>query len=348
MEEKRKFWLNGIKYTGIAFGVYAAIRWLLPYVIPFLIALLLAKWVYPLVRRIRRGRKLAGSLILIIVFLAAAGAVILGVYALGVPCQRLLDNREVLFCQCTEFWKNCCCRVEEVLGISLDGVGVFWRDRLGGLEEKLGQCVLDGLMGWSAKSIQLILSWCGILIVVVVASFYILHDYDGIRRRAEDSAWGSFLVRLGKKVLGTLGIYLRTQLIIISVVSAICVAALWLCKNPYAIVIGIAIGVCDALPFLGTGTIFVPWAIIDLFLGRYGLAAVYALVYALCTFVREILEPRLMGQRLDVHPVAIMMSIYIGLCVYGITGVLLGPVSLILIKEIGQHDYLEINRQKTL
>lgn len=336
MEEKKQFWLTGIKYAGITLGVYAVLRFLLPYVIPFLIALLLAKWIHPLVWKLKRGRKLAGSISLIAVFLAAAGTVILGVYALSFPCQKLFDNRDRLIAQCTDFWYGCCCQVEKTLGISLDGINVFWKERFAGVGEALQQTILSGIMGWSTKSIRLMLSWCGILIVVVVGSFYILHDYDGIRERAAGSAWGSFLVKLGRKVLGTLGTYLRTQCIIIAVVSVICVAALWLCKNPYAVVIGIVIGICDALPFLGTGTIFVPWAIIDLLRGKLGLACIYALTYAVCTFIRELLEPRLMGQKLDVHPVAMMMSIYIGLCVYGITGVLLGPVSFILIREIGR------------
>lgn len=337
MEEKKQFWLTGIKYAGITLGVYAALRWILPYVIPFLIALLLAKWIHPLVRKMKKGRKLAGSVFLIIVFLAAAGAVILGVYALSFPCQKLFDNRENLAAQCMDFWYECCCRVEESLGISLDGISGFWKERFSGVWEALGQTILSGLMGWSTKSIRLFLSWCGILIVIVVASFYMLHDYDGIRERARNSSWGSFLTDLGRKVLDTLGTYLRTQCIIIAVVSAICVLALWMCKNPYAVVIGIAIGVCDALPFLGTGTIFVPWAVIDLLRGKFGLACIYAAVYAVCTFVREVLEPRLMGNKLDVHPIAMMMSIYIGLCAYGISGVLLGPISLILIREIGRY-----------
>lgn len=336
MEERKQFWLTGMKYTGIALGVYAVIRWLLPYVIPFLTALLLAKWLYPAVRRIYRGRRLAGSLLLILVFSGFACALVLGVYGLSVPVQRLIDNREELTRQCMEFWRQCCDRIEEVFHVRLDGILLFWEERLGGLKEKLEQKALTALMGWSAKSLRYILSWCGAAIVVVAASFYMLHDYEEIRGRAARSPWGSFLVQLGRKILGTLGIYLRTQLVIISAVSAVCVGALWLCKNPYAIVIGILIGVCDALPFLGTGTVFVPWALIDLLMGKYWLACVYAGLYAVCTFVRELLEPRLMGKKLDMHPVAVMMSIYIGLCVYGIPGVLLGPVSFILMKEIGE------------
>ena len=328
---------------GISFGVYAAIRWLLSYVIPFLLALLLAKWLFPLIQRRKRGQKLLGSILLAACFVIAGAAVALGVYALSIPCQKLIDNREAIICQCLDFWNDCCCRVEEIFGVHLDGVILFWQKRFGGLGEQIEQNVLSGLMGWSAKSIQRILSGCGVAIVVVVASFYILHDYKGIRERAKHSQWGSFLVHLGREVLGTLGVYLRTQVIIIAVVSAICVTALWVCRNPYAVVVGILIGICDAFPFFGTGTIFVPWAVIDLLRGKYGLACIYALIYALCTFVREVLEPRLMGNKLQVHPVAIMMSIYIGLYVYGISGVLLGSISYILIREIGQNKYFNIN-----
>lgn len=344
MEEKKRFWFNGIKYVGITLGVYAAIRWLLPYVLPFLIALLLAKWIFPAVSKCKKGRKLLGSMLLILCFLGVAAAAVLGIYALSFPCQRLINHWQSITGNCMRLWEECCCKVEDTLGIRLDGVVSFWQQRLGGLEEQVEQNVLHSLMGWSAKSIQSILSGCGVAIVTVVASFYILHDYESIRERAYRSDWGSFLVSLGRGVLGTLGIYLRTQLIIIAAVSAICVVALWICKNPYALVIGILIGICDALPFFGTGTIFVPWAVIDLIRGKYGLACVYGLLYALCTFVREILEPRLMGEKLNVHPVAIMISIYVGLCVYGITGVLLGPVSLILIKKIGQYKTFGINR----
>jgi sporulation integral membrane protein YtvI len=337
MEEKKQFWMTGIKYAGITLGVYAALRWILPFVIPFLIALLLAKWLYPLTGRLRRGKKLTGSVLLILVFVLVSAGIILGVYALSIPCQKLLDNRETLIAQCQEFWSGCCCQLENTLGIRLDGIGGFWKERLAGAKQVMEQSALDGLMNWSTKSIRLLLSWCGILIVVVVASFYMLHDYEEIRSRAKASPWGRFLVHLGRKVLGTLGVYLRTQCILIALVSAICVLALWLCKNPYAVVLGIIIGVCDALPFLGTGTIFIPWALIDLLRGKFGLACIYAITYGVCTFVRELLEPRLMGSKLDVHPVAMMISIYVGLCVYGISGVLLGPVTLILVREIGGH-----------
>ena len=98
--------------------------------------------------------------------------------------------------------------------------------------------------------------------------------------------------------------------------------------------IGIAIGICDALPFLGTGTVFVPWALIDLLLGNYKNAVGFLVIYIICSFVRQILEPRMVGQNLGVPPLAVLMSIYIGISVYGGSGVLLGPVSGLIIYHI--------------
>lgn len=340
MEAKKKFWINGIKYSGITFGVYAAMRWLLPYVVPFLVALLLAKWLHPWLDRCKKGKKLVGTLLLLIVFVGICAIFALGLYGLTVGCQNLMQNREAWIERGIQFWDGCCGKLEDIFGLQLDGVENFLSETTGAAGNQVSQYLISGLMGWSAKSVRGILSWIGIFIVVAVSSFYMLSDYDGIRSRARQSAWGSFLVSLGRKVLGTVGIYLRTQCVIIGVVSLVCVAALMLGRVHQAVWIGIAVGVCDALPFLGTGTIFIPWALIDLLLGNYLQAVILLLTYLVCTFLREILEPRLMGSRLDIHPIAVMMSIYIGLCVYGITGVILGPVSFILIKEIGKNEFL--------
>lgn len=342
MEARKKFWIDGIRYTGITFGVYAAMRWLLPYVIPFLVALFLAKWIHPLLQKIKnkKGKKLVGALVLTLLFVSIVLAFAAGMYGLTLLGQGFAKNCEQWIASGKDFWETCCCQLEALSGLHLDRMEHFFSETAGSAGEQIRQSLLQGLMGWSAKSVRQILSWLGIFIVVAVSSFYILHDYEGIRKRASGSAWGSFLVGLGRKVLGTLGVYLRTQCVIISVVSAVCVAALMIGRVRWAVWIGAAIGICDALPFLGTGTIFIPWALVELLLGNYLRPALFLATYLVCTFLREILEPRLMGNRLELHPVAVMMSIYIGLCVYGISGVILGPVSLILIKEIGKSPFL--------
>ena len=72
--------------------------------------------------------------------------------------------------------------------------------------------------------------------------------------------------------------------------AGICIAGLLLIHNPYAVVIGILIGLVDALPFFGTGTVLIPWAVILLLFRNYYAGAVLLSVYVMTYFVREIME----------------------------------------------------------
>lgn len=123
------------------------------------------------------------------------------------------------------------------------------------------------------------------------------------------------------------GTYLKAQLIILALISGVCIAGLFLTGNSYAILAGVLIGMSDALPFIGTGLVFIPWLIIDLFRGKYFAAVIYGILFILSTFIREFMEPRLMGRGLGVHPLAVIISIYAGLKIYGTAGVILGPLS---------------------
>ena len=145
---------------------------------------------------------------------------------------------------------------------------------------------------------------------------------------------GRYIVRMLKEIKTATGAYFRAQLCIMGIITGLCIAGLFLLQLPNAFWIGIAIGICDALPFLGTGTVFVPWALIDLLLGNYKNAVGFLVIYIICSFVRQILEPRMVGQNLGVPPLAVLMSIYIGISVYGGSGVLLGPVSGLIIYHI--------------
>jgi predicted PurR-regulated permease PerM len=123
-------------------------------------------------------------------------------------------------------------------------------------------------------------------------------------------------------------------MIIILIIIALCMAGLWILGNPYFLVLGIVIGLLDALPFIGTGTVLVPIAVYLLFQSELKRAAGYLFLFLLTYFAREFLEPRLIGEKLGIYPIVMVIVVYAGLYLYGVTGVVLGPVSLLLILEI--------------
>ena len=119
-----------------------------------------------------------------------------------------------------------------------------------------------------------------------------------------------------------------------TLVALICGAGLILLKNPYAILVAVIIAFMDALPLIGSGTILIPWAVTYLLSGEYYKAVVIIILYAFCALIREILEARLMGSKLGVNEFYILMATFVGMTLFGLWGIILGPLGLVLIIEI--------------
>ena len=136
-----------------------------------------------------------------------------------------------------------------------------------------------------------------------------------------------------KKELSGAGIaYIKTQTILILLVSTVCSLGLFLLGNPYALLFGVAIGIFDAFPVLGSGLILIPWAAISFLKGDAFAGAVLLTLYGLCQFFREYLEPKLLGGKMGIRPIHSLMSVFIGYELFGIVGLFLGPFGLVLIK----------------
>lgn len=103
--------------------------------------------------------------------------------------------------------------------------------------------------------------------------------------------------------------------------------------NSYYILAGVGIGILDALPVFGTGTVLIPWAVLCFLRGQWGRGLMVFGIYLICYFLREILEARLMASKVGLTPLETLASMYVGLQILGIFGFLLGPLGLLLVKE---------------
>jgi len=132
--------------------------------------------------------------------------------------------------------------------------------------------------------------------------------------------------------LGDMGVaYFRSQMLIMVLIALCIVTGLMLIGNDYALLLGLSIAFMDALPVLGTGLILVPWSIISLINGNIYAAAILITTYLACQIIREVLEPKLIGNKIGIKPLYTLISMYIGLRLFGVAGFILGPVGLIII-----------------
>ena len=121
--------------------------------------------------------------------------------------------------------------------------------------------------------------------------------------------------------------YLRAQLILMSITFTITTIALWILGADYPLVMGLIIGFVDALPFFGTAIILIPWAIISFVMGNYFFAGGLIIVQVIAFVTRQLLEPKVISAQIGLHPLVTLVSIYLGLNIFGVGGIIIGPVT---------------------
>lgn len=327
-----------LKIGIITLVVYLIFRYLLRLVFPFLIAYGMAVLLNPLLEKMQKKVKIKrGALSVLLVFVTVLlGGGILGSagYAIVTQAKKFIDNYDAFALKGVQMWDICCNRIEDICGVRAEHVEYYVSSYMPVIWEKCQSRIVPKIMGYSLDYAKGMLTGFTILIVIVVSAIMLLADYPNIRKTITEHPIGSLVYRIGRNMKKAGGTYLKAQFIILLVISSICCIGLLLTGNSYAILAGCCIGLCDALPFFGTGTVFIPWLLIKVFCGQYLLAAAYGVIYLICNFTREFLEPKLIGSRLSIHPILVLISTYVGLCIFGIFGFFLGPVAGLLIAEI--------------
>ena len=135
------------------------------------------------------------------------------------------------------------------------------------------------------------------------------------------------LQRFGRETVWKM---VRAYTVIVAVTFLELLAGLWLLGFQYVLPVAAAIALLDILPLIGTGTILVPWGIVliaggDL-VGGVGLILLFALIEVL----RNILEPRIVGNQIGLHPIVTITAMYAGLKIAGFWGMLAAPVAVLL------------------
>lgn len=137
----------------------------------------------------------------------------------------------------------------------------------------------------------------------------------------------------------SLGGYLKAQAILILVSFIISLIGLyiysWVGFNiKYPLLAALGIGFIDALPILGSGTVMVPWAIISACKGDLTLGIAILVLWLIMSVIRQIIEPKIVSGQLGVHPIFTLVAMYTGFKFCGILGLFVGPIILIVLKNI--------------
>lgn len=333
-------WKKLSVYVVIGIGIYIGIRCLAGAVFPFFAAILLVKLFYPVADFLQRKMKISCGIsvfVLFILFVVLAGVLLwLVLQKLFGQLGVVFDSFSVYETYMDGFLKTCCGQLEKYFGLKAEVTEPYILGRFYAIVENLKSSIEEGIMSYSLYYAKEFVKIIGVTVVVMALTVLLAKDYKKLQKQVQKTAFYSNIIRLKEKVFHASFVYLRAQFFLLLLISVVCVVAFFLLKINNALLYGVGIGVLDAVPFLGTGSILIPWAVVKLLQGDVLTAAILGTLYMVCSLIREFLEPRLIGDKLGVLPVYIIGTVYVGLVFYGFWGVVLGPLHALLTVELGR------------
>ena len=126
--------------------------------------------------------------------------------------------------------------------------------------------------------------------------------------------------------------YLRAYLLICLVTFSEMLVGLFCLHKPYPLLFALLIAFVDLLPVFGTGTVLIPWAVIDFVMGDVPAGLGLLVLYGVSLLVRQIIEPRLVGDSLGIHPLLSLVAVYAGFRLFGLAGMILSPLAAAAVK----------------
>ena len=327
-------------------GAWLAFTVLLPWALPFLLALGLAWLMEPAVKmlmsRFRLRRGLAAALTTVGLALLLCGALVLVLWRLGYELALLLGRLPVLLSGLPALGDqvgNWAYRFIVALPVQLqdfakDALDSFIRQGIS-LPAKLYD-ILAGIAAGAAAAVPDVMLF---LFTTALAAYFTSAARPQVLvflSRQMPAPWRD---RLGKAVpvLKTaLGGWLRAQGLLMLVTFGELTVGFLILQVDLALLLAALVALVDALPVFGTGTVLLPWALFSLLSGNWKLAIGLAALYGLVSAVRSLLEPRLVGQKAGLPPLAALFAMYVGFRALGVWGMILSPLAAIFLKQL--HD----------
>ncbi|WP_408954517.1 sporulation integral membrane protein YtvI [Natroniella sp. ANB-PHB2] len=183
------------------------------------------------------------------------------------------------------------------------------------------------------------------LVISLIATFFISKDKEIITESCLAYIpihWREKVRVIQQDIISSIVGFIRAQMILITNTIIISIIGLLVLRSNYAIVIGLVCGALDLIPVIGPSLIFLPWAVYNFIIGNTSLAVGLLINYIVIAVVRQSTEAKIVGQNIGIHPLATLMGLYIGVQFFGVGGFFIGPVFLIVLNSIIKSGVISI------
>lgn len=357
-EKQRRFIINvlfyGILLAATIFVCRYGLKVMLPFVIAFLVALLLK----PLIRFLNgkcRVNKSVAAIVVVVLFYATIG-VLVTLLVVG-----LISSAKAFIIQLPTLYST---KIEPVIVRTFDALDSF-AQRLAPdsaaaydvVSSRITQELETVIAAYSKKLLSGVTNYALSLpsfllnaLICVIATLFMAVDWTRLKEfvllQLPEKA--ATLLKNVKRHLGaTLWKYTKSYALILMITFAELALGFSIIGIKNAIPIAALVAMFDILPVVGSGMITLPWAIISLLTGQYLQALGLGVIYVVVIIVRNIMEPKIVGEEVGLHPVVTLSAMVIGTYLFGGIGLLGLPVALALVVRLDREGVIHVFKKKT-
>lgn len=319
--------------------IYFSIKYLLPFFAPFVIALLVSyinEPVIKLLEKIKIPRKVAACISLLFTMSVLVLLITLGIIKIYNELIALQDNINTysqdishklnkMLSKFTSFYNTLPVEITNTITKNLST-----------LSEKI-TTLITAVIQYTINTVSSIPRVTIFTIVTILGTYFISSDRKAISSffyRQLPFSWRKRIAGLKKDTIKALVGYFRAILILMGFTFLEVSVGLFLLDVKYAFLLALIVALSDAVPIVGTGVVMLPWILWNVFTDNMPLAFGLAIIYILGILIRQIMEPKIIGSQIGLHPLVTLLAMYIGLRFFGILGMFIGPVSIIIVKNL--------------
>ena len=352
-EKRRTFIINSVYFCLIAFFIYFFGKKVVNALSPFLFALIVTAITRPLVRFLvhkwKWNRTLATIVVLILFFCILGVLVTICIFQLISTGGNMLSRLPSYYMKTIQpalirLAQNSEARLAEwfpQLAPAIDETVNSITGSIGSTISRLSMTAISSLAKLTTRLPKFLLN----CIIAVVSTFFLSLDYAKItqfilRQMPENArhvtlhAKDEFLKTVRQYLLSYLLLMLITYLELLIGFALIGIKKAWL--------IAIITAVIAIIPIIGSGIILIPWAIVDLIIGNVRVGLLLLLLYVVITVVRNIVEPRIVGDNVGLPPTVTLLAMVIGMYLFGVLGLFGLPISLSIIKRLNDQGIIQL------
>ena len=372
--ENRKSFIINFFYFAIFIGLYYfVVKYAFGYILPFVVAATLAVFLQKPVRKIssklhiKTHGAVSTILVLLIVVIIVGAAGLLGWVLVGELKEFFtylfsrFDSVNDVIVTVREFVMGIVAKLPRGLGATVSNyVSDFFNNlstESSGIDMEMLSAPLSG--AWSV--VKGIPSAFLSVLVTIISCVFMTSEYDLIKNMILDmlsESKGKKLISSKQTVTRGISKLVKAYATLMIITFSEMFLGLNLMKligvyeGGYIAIIAFVTCIVDIIPVFGTGTILIPWAVYNLIMGNVGLGIGLLVLYAVITVLRQILEPKLVANQAGLPAIATIMAMFIGARLFGAFGILLLPLTVIVLKlmydegVIGNKGLLEREREE--